>query len=574
MEKLPFYDTTEISFNDTTPLKMTFQSVLGTEQHILGCYTCDENMVFDIRFLFTNVSTKALIPNISSTFLSNRLDNRKFVFFLIENGYTLNGKKEWFSEINSGKTGNLFAFKPCFEKNCQLSMLHGEFVWKNQQGTVVEQAKKVAPKDDEFVLIWQSANGQIYPIQGNILQSIPCSQDQKVAIFAEEETSSLKLSFAKSNVEIFSQPIAVFKLQIGMKNFDLLMKNRVSQHVQSLSERDKEILSCRVEIPADFEDTLYVKGFEKKAEILGSLLNIENKGNVIIISNQAPLWKYEYLLSMIFVKTDSSAVAKCPVHINLKMLDGEKSLDSEISMVSIDEEKKFSNVFQSSVLTKTDLPIFSLNKDSIFDEYKSKDKESVPSFLTQNQPVKMSKKVAVLIEVEKYKQFADYLASKGWTLILHCSVMNGEVPKLCDDLIKKYGVKVGYIQSNLLTELEEFCNSVVDTYGEVDAIVDLAKYVEEKTVLTKTTEELLRFSKLINQMSAKNSQKNISVLELLTENSSIGFEFLQSYIKNIDIKNMRINAVYSEHIQDEIVVEFMERILENESISNQCLHLS
>lgn len=572
MEKLPFYDTTEISLNDTTPLKMTFQSVSGTEQHILGCYTCDENMVFDIRFLFTNVSVKTLIPNISSTFLANRLDNRKFVFFLIENGYALNGKKEWFSEINSGKTGNLFAFKHCIEKKCQLSMLHGEFVWKNEQGIVVEQAKKITPKDEEFFLVWQSASGQIYPIQGNILQSIPCNQEQKVAFFPEEETYSLKLSFAKSNAEIFSQPMTVFKLQIGMKNFELLMKNRIVQHIQTLSERDKEILSCRIEIPADFEDTLYVKGIDKKANILGSLFNIDCKENIVTISNQAPLWKYEYLLSLIFVKTDSSAVAKCPVHISFKTLDGEKLIDSEISMVNVVEEESIPKVFQTPTFIKTDLPTFSLNKDSIFDDYKSK--ESVPSFLTQNQSVKILKKTAVLIEVEKYKQFADYLASKGWTLILHCSVMNGEVPKLCDELMKKYGIKAGYIQSNLSMELEEFCTSIVDTYGEIDAIVDIAKYIDEKSILTKTTEELLRFSALLSQMSAKNNQKNISVLELLTESSSLGAEMLQSYIKHVAIKNMRVNAVFTEHMQDAVVIDFMERILENESISNQYLYLS
>ncbi|MCQ2966419.1 MAG: hypothetical protein MJ250_06770 [Alphaproteobacteria bacterium] len=572
MEKLPFYDTTEISLNDTTPLKMTFQSVSGTEQHILGCYTCDENMVFDIRFLFTNVSVKTLIPNISSTFLANRLDNRKFVFFLIENGYALNGKKEWFPEINSGKTGNLFAFKHCIEKKCQLSMLHGEFVWKNEQGIVVEQAKKITPKDEEFFLVWQSANGQIYPIQGNILQSIPCNQEQKVAFFPEEETYSLKLSFAKSNAEIFSQPMTVFKLQIGMKNFELLMKNRIVQHIQTLSERDKEILSCRIEIPADFEDTLYVKGIDKKANVLGSLFNIDCKENIVTISNQAPLWKYEYLLSLIFVKTDSSTVAKCPVHISFKTLDGEKLIDSEISMVNVVEEESIPKVFQTPTFIKTDLPTFSLNKDSIFDDYKSK--ESVPSFLTQNQSVKILKKTAVLIEVEKYKQFADYLASKGWTLILHCSVMNGEVPKLCDELMKKYGIKAGYIQSNLSMELEEFCTSIVDTYGEIDAIVDIAKYIDEKSILTKTTEELLRFSALLSQMSAKNNQKNISVLELLTESSSLGAEMLQSYIKHVAIKNMRVNAVFTEHMQDAVVIDFMERILENESISNQYLYLS
>lgn len=113
-----------------------------------------------------------------------------------------------------------------------------------------------------------------------------------------------------------------------------MTRNRIIGAILPLPEIDEPVLSAGIEIPDDFDDVLFLEGFEDQQTLpaAGTTFLIESKGNRLTIKGEAVPAVYEALLSCVKIRTDASAAAKSAVKVTFQTAKGEivKSGETEI----------------------------------------------------------------------------------------------------------------------------------------------------------------------------------------------------------------------------------------------------
>ena len=154
-------------------------------------------------------------------------------------------------------------------------VLHqGGLVWKSADETVKEPVATGAA-----VLLWQGNDGTVSRIKGKL---------SKNAVLTTIEND-------RSAVDLNLDGKAVFRLQIGEKNFADVMRNRVGVGADfgGLTQID----ALTVEIPADFDDTLTAEAVDG--------LSVEAAGNRLTLKGRAEAAVYERALFGVKVETDA-----------------------------------------------------------------------------------------------------------------------------------------------------------------------------------------------------------------------------------------------------------------------------
>ena len=151
----PFFaDASILRIRDAVPVKATFLET-ASDGHFFGFCTLEDGKLTEARTLFANVGASALIPNVSSVFLGNRLGGKTPVFFVIENGYELNKGTSWFNDAACGQNGFWKFLKPA-ESGLVPALEQGKTVWKNAGGQTVCPAVDATVETVRPVLVWQA----------------------------------------------------------------------------------------------------------------------------------------------------------------------------------------------------------------------------------------------------------------------------------------------------------------------------------------------------------------------------------------------------------------------------------
>ncbi len=490
-----FLDASVLRINDGTPVKVTFLEA-RTSGHFVGFYTLDAGAFHDIRTLFPNVGPDTLISNVSSVFLGNRLNGKTPVFFVVENGYTLNKDAAWFNDAAGGRNGFWKFLKPAEEEGLTPVLEQGEIVWRRSNGETAAPAQEAGPGTHRPVLIWQSNSGRIFVLKGNIFHSfgyglypeLNPDQTHRFLLTPQEDGASVILSFADGVSRTAEQkPEISFCLHIGERNFAALTRNRIIGAILPLPEIDEPVLSAGIEIPDDFDDVLFLEGFEDQQTLpaAGTTFLIESKGNRLTIKGEAVPAVYEALLSCVKIRTDASAVAKSAVKVTFQTAKGEIVKSGETEILSEKAQLPFlpASVSLPKTAPAADRPgkIFS----EILPPFAAEEKDDdLPAFLTQPLPaagtpgaVKQPSgaKTALITggAHRRGKEIAHALAARGYNVIVHCHTAVAEATHLVEELRQTYHVKTAYFRAdfNSFDETADLLDSVSRTYGPVDLLV-------------------------------------------------------------------------------------------------------
>ena len=333
------FDASILRINDGAPVKVTF---LNAEESgcLAGFYSIADGAFQDVRTLFANAGREALIPGVSSVFLGNRLSGKTPVFFVVKDGYTLNRDAPWFQEAAAGHNGFWRFLKPADRDDVYPAPDQGEIVWKKQDGSV---AGKALPADLETalpVLVWQSNGGSVSVVKGRIFHSMgfvhaALNPDRRYRflITPQNDETSVELDFIDLSAQ---RKDLSFNLQIGERNFGALTRNRVLSAAE-MPVLNNPVLLSTVEIPDEFEDTLYAEGFEgrKTVSVAGANLTVEGEGtNRLIVSGAADVAVYEAFLSCVKIKTEASAAAKSDVSIVFKTEKEKFTVAGQVDILS------------------------------------------------------------------------------------------------------------------------------------------------------------------------------------------------------------------------------------------------
>ena len=495
MRKPLFFDASVLRINDGSPVKVTF-SQARTNGHFIGFYTLDAGVFSDIRTLFPYVGADTLIRNVSSVFLGNRLNGKTPVFFVVENGFFLNKDAPWFNDAAGGHNGFWKFLKPPEEDGLTPVLEQGELVWQRANGETAEPAQEAGLGTHRPVLIWQSNSGQVFVLKGNIFHSfgyglypdLNPDQTHRFFLTPQEDNVSVVLSFADTGAKAADNgPEISLCLHIGERNFAALTCNRIIGAILPLTGIEGSILSAAVEIPDDFDDSLFLEGFEDQQTLpaAGTTFLIESKANRLIIKGEAPLCVYEALLSRVKIRTDASAAAKSAVKVSFQTAKGiiERTGETEI----LSQKAQLPSVLTGTALPKTvSSPpdrtgnIFA----DILPPFAGDEKDDdLPSFLTQ--PVSAEETPAVgrpaavktaLITGGAHrrgKAVAHALAARGYNVIVHCHTAVAEATHLVEELRQTYHVKTAYFRAdfNSFDETADLLDSVSRTYGPIDLLV-------------------------------------------------------------------------------------------------------
>lgn len=480
-----FLDASVLRINDGTPVKVTFLEALSGG-HFVGFYTLDAGTFRDIRTLFPNVGPDTLISNVSSVFLGNRLNGKTPVFFIVKNGHTLNKDAVWFNDAAGGRNGFWKFLKPPEEDGLTPVLEQGEIVWRRADGETVAPAREAGPGTHRPVLVWQSNNGRIFVLKGDIFHSfgyglypgLNPDQTRRFLLTPQEDNASVVLSFSGGE-----KPEISFCLHIGERNFAALTRNRVIGAVLPLPEISGPVLSACIEIPDDFDDVLFLEGFEDQQTLpaAGTTFLIESKGCRLFIKGEAAPAVYEALLSCVRIRTDASAAAKSAVKVTFQTTKGEIVKSGETEILS-EKAQLPSLLAGSAALPKTVPPadrpgkIFSEIMPSLAAEEKNDD---LPAFLTQPLPAEIKQPPAAKTALvtggahRRGREIAHALAARGYNVIVHCHTAVAEATHLVEDLRQTYQVKTAYFRAdfNSFDETQDLLDSVSRTYGPVDLLV-------------------------------------------------------------------------------------------------------
>lgn len=488
MRKTVFPDASLLRVNDGTPVKVTF-SQTRSNGHMVGFYTLDAGDFHDIRILFPNVGD-ALIPNVSSVFLGNRLTGKTLVFFVVENGNALNRDAAWFNDAAAGRNGFWLFLKRPEEPDVAPVLEQGKIVWQ-KNGEKIEPAVPADSGTPLPVLVWQSNDGRFHVPRGRIFHSFGYGlhpemnpdDAHRFLLIPQEENASVVLDFLTDAAHP-EKPEITLNLQIGERNFQALTRNRIVN--AALPVPDQTILSATVRIPDEFEDTLYLDGFEgqKSMPVAGQVFSIETAGNVLTLTGEGTPAVYGALLSCVKIRTEASAPAKSPVSVTYRTASGEIVRSGEADILS-------DSVLPAPLLAglpPVKQPVATAVKplaEGMFAE----PQDELPSFLTRPvtaavenepkpQPAKSDAKT-VLVTGGAHKigaEIARALAAKGCNVIVHCHTAAAEAARLVEELRRTYQVKAAYLRADFVSydETADLVESVTKTYGAPDILVSCA----------------------------------------------------------------------------------------------------
>ena len=490
--KVCSFDASILRINDGSPIKVTFLNADGNG-HFVGFYSIADGIFYDIRTLFANAAAEVLIPGVSSVFLGNRLNGKTPAFFVVENGYTLNKDSEWFQDAAAGHGGFWKFLKPPSHSEMHPVLDHGKIVWRQSENTVVEEAVSADAGTSEPVLVWQSNSGQVFSVKGKIFHSfgnahaleLGSDHPHRFLITPQEDGSSVAMDF----IDVSAQKSELsLNLHIGERNLTALTRNRVIGAVTDWPQIQSSVLSVTVEIPDEFEDTLYLDGFEnqKTLPIAGVTFLVEGSGtNRLTITGEASSGIYEELLSCVKIRTAASACAKSDVRIVFNT--GKEEIVAVGKTDILSEKAQASSLLAGLSLTKPvseGKPSFSsgfFNDIASIHSENQHQEDDLPSFLTQ--PVsapaaikKPSNGKTVLITGGAGKRgnaIAHAFASRGYNVIIHCHTSAAQAAHLAEEIQQKYNVKTAYFRADFASyeETADLIPSVTKTYGPLDILV-------------------------------------------------------------------------------------------------------
>lgn len=493
--KVPFFDASVLRIGDSTPVKVTFLGA-DTGGHFVGFYTFDNGAFRDIRTVFSNAGPDTLIANVSSVFLGSRLNGKTPVFFVAENGYALNKGADWFNDASAGKNGFWKFLTPPEQENAVPVLEKGEIVWADLETGTSVPAKEARQGTAGPVLVWQTNDGKLFRLKGRLYHSFgfgvypdlnPDGRRHSV-LALEEETSSAVLNFAGAAAEsLMTKPLVSLRLQIGERNFAALVRNRVIGGLSLDMDPEQAVSSAVVEIPDEFEDTLYLEGFEDQQmlPVAGTTFQIETKDGRMILKGGASAAVYEAVLSRVKVRTDASAPSKSAVTVTFHTDKGDVIRKGEVEILS--ETVKDAAVLSSVTSLPIPVPKPAEKRPRIFEEPAVKTdlnkSDDLPSFLTEPlsalavKPASLGK--TVLVTGGAYsagKTITQAMAARGYNVIVHCHTAAAEAAHLVEDIRQTYGVKAAYIRADfsVYEETADLIDAVSKTYGAIDVLINNA----------------------------------------------------------------------------------------------------
>ncbi|MBR1778554.1 MAG: SDR family NAD(P)-dependent oxidoreductase [Alphaproteobacteria bacterium] len=502
LHKVCFLDASLLRINDGAPVKVTFLNAQHAG-HFVGFYSVADGVFQDVRVLFPNAGGESLIPGVSSVFLGSRLNGRTPVFFVIENGYSLNKDAFWFQDAIAGHSGFWHFLKPASQEGLVPALNQGKIVWQHAGGDAVEPAQPADLGTACPVLVWQSNGGQVFVVKGQIFHSLgsgvhaALNPDQhcRFLVAPQEDKASVTLNFIETAAQ---KAELAFSLQIGERNVSSLTRNRVTAAVSEWPQIQTPVLSAIVEIPEDFEDTLYLDGFENQTTlpIGGIVFSVEGSHtNKLIIKGKSDLNLYEGLLSCVKIRTEASAAAKSDVRIVLQTEKEESVIHGQADILS--EKAQVSSVLSGLPLSKNAAEGTGHFPAGLFDDIlparsENAPSDELPSFLTQ--PVVPQAVVkapsngkTVLISGGACKRgsaAAHAFAARGYNVIIHCHTAAAQATHLVEELRQLYHVKTAYFRADFVSfeETTDLIPAVTKTYGPIDVLVCLASaFVKEET---------------------------------------------------------------------------------------------
>ena len=489
MRKPVFPDASLLRVNDGAPVKVTF-SQARSNGHMVGFYTLDAGAFHDIRILFPNIGD-TLIPNVSSVFLGNRLTGKMPVFFVVENGGTLNRDAVWFNDAAAGRNGFWLFLKRPEETDAVPVLEQGEIVWQ-KNGETVEPAVQADSGTPLPVPVWQSNSGRIHMPKGRVFHSFGYGLHPEMnpdgahrfLLVPQEENASVALNFLTDAAYPEKSEITL-NLQIGERNFQALTRNRIVN--AALPVPDQTISSATVRIPDEFEDTLYLDGFEgqKSLPAAGTVFSIETAGNVLTLTGEGTPAVYEALLSCVKIRTEASAPAKSPVSVTYQTVSGEIVQCGESDILS-------DSVLPAPLLAglpPVKQPVAAAVKplpEGLFAAAEPQDE--LPSFLTrpvaavetaEPKPQAKGEAKTALVTGGAHSigaEIARVLAAKGYNVIVHCHTAAAEAARLVEELRRTYQVKAAYFRADFSSydETADLVESVTKTYGAPELLVSCA----------------------------------------------------------------------------------------------------
>ena len=488
-EKNVFFDASILRIKDDAAVKVTF--LKGDKgKHFVGFYSIVDGVFQDVRTLFSNTEKEILIPGVSSVFLGNRLTGKTIVFFIVENGVSLNKDAPWFSDAGHGGTWKFL--KPVVYEDALPALNQGRIVWQHSDGEVIEQAQDADVDTKAPVLIWQSNDGRVFTVKENVFHSFGGSlhaglnPDKRYRFFLtpQEDGNSVFLDFVNTAEQKTEMS---FNLHIGERNLAALTLNRVIGAITAWPRIQEDVLSVKVEIPDDFEDTLYMEGFEKQTFVSLESVNFSVEGsytNKLTIKGTAPLDVYQGLLACVKIKTKASAEAKSNVKFVFQTEKEEIVIEGQTGILS--EQSKSTSLLTGFPLTKSVSENKTGNSAGFFSKMsrsddKNLENDDLPSFLTQPVLPQTTASVpangkTVLITGGACKRgaaVAHVFAARGYNVIVHCHTAAAQAAALVEELKQKYHIKAAYFRAdfNSYDETADLIPTVTKAYGTIDVLV-------------------------------------------------------------------------------------------------------
>lgn len=519
----------DLKLNDFFPVKATFLSANGQGRHLVGFYAEQNGSAQDVRILFPDVCSETLRANVSSVFLGNRLSGKTPAFFVIENGYALNADAAWFDDACAGKNG-MWRLVASPSRDDMRPVLHqGGLVWKSADETVKEPVATGAA-----VLLWQGNDGTVSRIKGKL---------SKNAVLTTIEND-------RSAVDLNLDGKAVFRLQIGEKNFADVMRNRVGVGADfgGLTQID----ALTVEIPADFDDTLTAEAVDG--------LSVEAAGNRLTLKGRAEAAVYERALFGVKVETDAQKPAQCAVKLIFQTPNGTvvKTNEIEIAADAVKTEPELD--------LPASLPAAPAGKMFVFARNMPDKDDELPAFLTQAEPVKAIGKTVLITGATGQigKDAAQALASRGWDVLLQCKTASAEISHLADDLHRKFGVRTAYIRADFSDEAERagLIATLSETYGTLDAAVNAAASAADtvQSAFVPVETAVVLTQSLSRQLPKGKMGAFVQIIRRADDfNDLLAQKALETFAEKYTVQNVRVCGVSA----DEKSVENILSALDN-----------
>ena len=607
--KICSFDASVLKINDDAPVKVTFLKSNGGD-HFFGFYAMADGTFYDVRALFANTDGNALISGVSSVFLGSRLNGKTPVFFVIENGYALNKEEEWFADASAGHGGIWKFLKRPLSEDLTPSLAQGKIVWLNPDGEIAEEAQNADLSTPCPVLVWQSNGGRVYAVKGRIFHSFgyglnaglnPDGQ-YRFSVTPQEESAAVILDF--DDVAAQRSELS-FSLHLGERNLAALTRNRVITILPERVQIQTPVLSVTVEIPEDFDDTLYLEGFEQQRTIPAAGVTFLIEGldtNRLTIRGEASLDVYESLLSRVKIRTAASAAAKSDVRIAFQTEKEELSVIGKADILS--EKAQAASLLARLPLSKEEnaFPITLFKEAEQQANGQKNPSADLPSFITQ--PVSMTPVIktpangkTVLITGGAGKRgaaVAHAFAASGYNVIIHCHTAVAQATHLVEELRQKYRIKASYFRAdfNSYDETADLIPMVTKTYGFIDILVchafafakdETAQSWDENMAINLRAPFILMRSFAVSLPKGRegtvisvfsHSPNELSSYALtcssLPELTSLA---AQVYKNKIKVAGLEVSASPSDDAQNKKVAETICFMAQNPVVSGQILRL-